>query len=316
MLEMNFLKSVVERDVDLLLLEEFSVSEKFRELFTSLVFGEKIYNAYIKTWHSVSISNLGESDLIFLFESINGSNMAILIENKVDSEPRPIQGLRYHQRGEKGIKKGYWNEFKTCIIAPKKYLVSVKDVEYYDSHISYEKIHSYFTSEGTNDRRLAYKAHIILEAIEKNRRGNISSFNENVTAFVKQYCEYANATYPALKIQLPKSRQDRSSWIKFYPNALPRKEVSLEHQLNNGEIKMTFKGETNNLEILRTKYESSLSGRMFITKIRDSKSAKIVMKVNEIDPMKKNFDEVKEIIDSALDCLSQLVLLYEKHGRI
>ena len=314
MLEMSFLESVIERDIDLLLLEELSVSENFRKMFTTLIFGERAYNVYIRVWHSIIISNLGESDLIFRFEDINGLNVAILIENKIDSTPMPDQGLRYHLRGEEGIKKGEWNAFKTCIIAPKKYLVSVKDTECYDSHISYEEIHSYFTSEGINDDRLAYKARIISQAIQKNRRGYQPTDNELVTAFVKDYCKYANENYPALKIQKPKPRQDRSSWIEFYPNILPRKEVKLAHQLSNGQIKMMFVNKAEDIEIIRTKYGSSLSNRMSIEKA--GKSVKVMMKVNEINPLKKNFDEVKEIIDSALDCLSQLVILYEKVGRI
>jgi len=40
------------------------------------------------------------------------------------------------------------------------------------------------------------------------------------------------------------------------------------------------------------------------------------MKVEKISPLEKTFDEVKDIIDSGLDCLSQLSLLYEKNGGI
>jgi hypothetical protein len=315
MLEINFLESVTERDVDLLILEELSVSEEFRKMFSTLVFGETVYKTSIGAWHSISSDYLGESDLLFIFRAINGSETAILIENKIDALPMPEQGGRYRQRGEAGIKNGLWESFKTCIIAPKKYLGSVKDSGSYDSNISYEEIHSYFASKGKNDSRAAYKADVLLEGIEKNRRGYQPIENERVTAFVKQYFEYANEKHPELKMQEPKSRQAGSSWIDFYSDVLPPgREVTLAHQLTNGEVKLLFKEKANDLETIRIKYQDSFSGRMSIKKA--GQSAAILMKVAKISPLKKNFDEVKGIIDSALDCLSQLSILYEKNGGI
>ena len=240
MLEINFLESVTERDVDLLILEELSVSDQFREMFSTLVFSETVYKAYIGTWHSVCSDNLGESDLLFIFDAMNGLETAILIENKIDAAPMPEQGGRYRQRGEEGIKNGLWENYKTCIIAPKKYLGSVKDSGSYDSNISYEEIYSYFESEGNKDKRSAYKANVLLEGIEKNRRGYQPIDDERVTNFVKQYFEYVNEKNPELKMQEVKPRQAGSSWIEFNPNVLPPgREVTLAHQLTNGEVKLS-----------------------------------------------------------------------------
>ena len=226
----------------------------------------------------------------------------------------PEQGTRYRLRGEEGIKNGLWERFKTCIIAPKEYLGSVRDSESYDGNISYENIHSYFVSKGDNDNRSAYKANVLLEGIEKNRRGYQPLENEQVTNFVKHYFEYANEKYPALKMQEAKSRQAGSSWIEFYPDVLPPEGVSLAHQMTNGEIKLLFKGQANNIETIRAKYQSSLSERMFIKKA--GQSGAILMRVAKLSPLKKNFDEEKEIIDSALECLSQLSMLLSKNGSI
>jgi len=315
MLELNFIESVTERDIDLLVLEELSVSENFRKMFSTLIFGETVYKAYIGAWHSVCSDNLGESDLLFIFEATNGLKTAILIENKIDAAPMPEQGARYRQRGEEGIKNGLWESFKTCIMAPKKYLGAVRDSGSYDVNISYEKIHSYFVSKGDNDNRSAYKANVLLEGIEKNRRGYQPIENERVTIFVKQYFEYTNEKYPALKMQEAKSRQAGSSWIEFYPDVLPSgREVILAHQMTNGEVKLLFKEKANDLEAIRAKYQSSLSERMSIKKA--GQSAAILMRVAKISPLEKNFDEVKEIIDSALDCLSQLSVLFAKNGNI
>ena len=315
MLEINFLELVTERDVDLLILEELSVSEDFRKRFSALVFGETVYKAYIGAWHSVCSDNLGESDLLFIFKAMDDLETAILIENKIDAPPMSEQGIRYRQRGEAGINNGLWESFKTCIIAPEKYLDFVKHSRLYDANITYEEICDYFTSKGDSDNRSAYKANVLLEGIEKNRRGYQPVENERVTTFVKQYFEYANEKYPELKMQEVKPRQAGSSWIDFYSDVLPPgREVTLAHQLTNGELKLLFKEKGHDLETIRAKYQGGLSGRMSIKKA--GQSAAILMKVEKISPLEKTFDEVKDIIDSALDCLSQLSLLYEKNGGI
>jgi len=119
----------------------------------------------------------------------------------------------------------------------------------------------------------------------------------------------------ALRIQKVKPRQAGSSWIEFCPYVLPPgKEVTLAHQLTNGELKLLFKEKGHDLETIHAKYQGGLSGRMSIKKA--GQSAAILMKVEKVSPLEKTFDEVKDIIDSALDCLSQLSLLYEKNGNI
>lgn len=200
MLDLNFIESVTERDIDLLVLEELSVNERFRKWFSKTVFGKPVYNSKLGTWHSVS-DNLGESDLIFLFVSDNDSRLAILIENKIDAPPMPKQGDRYRQRGKEGIKNGLWEGFKTCIIAPSKYISSTKNPEAYDVEVSYEEIRSYFLSRSDYDSRFTYKAKMIFEGIEKNRKGYQLKTDEKMTNFVKHYYAFANENYPALNIQ-------------------------------------------------------------------------------------------------------------------
>ncbi|MFC1868651.1 hypothetical protein ACFL0H_11030 [Thermodesulfobacteriota bacterium] len=208
-----------------------------------------------------------------------------------------------------------WERFKTCIIAPKKYLSSVRDSGSYDSNISYENIHFYFISKGDDDNRSVYKANVLLEGIDKNRRGYQPIENEKVTYFVKHYFEYANKKHPELKMQEAKSRQAGSSWIAFYPDVLLSHEgVSLAHQMTNGEVKLLFNGQADNLETIRAKYQSSLSDRMSVKKA--GQSCAILMRVQKLFPLKKSFDEEKEIIDSALECLSQLSMLLSKNGSI
>jgi hypothetical protein len=307
MLEFKFIASVAERDVDLLMLEELSVSEKFRKWFADLVFDEAVYRSNLGAWHSVTSKNLGESDLLFLFLAENESRSAILIENKIDAPPMPKQGKRYRQRGEVGINTGQWDRFKTCIVAPKKYLASATQSGAYDVEVSYEEIHSYFVSRSNQDTRFAYKAKVLLEGIEKSRRGYQPEINEQMTNFVKKYFEFANENYPALNIQEAKPRPAGANWIEFYPDVLPPTGIGLAHQMTSGFVKLFFKLQANNYETILEKYENRLSERMSIGVA--GQSVAITMRVPKLFPLKKSFDEEREKVVSALECLSQLSML-------
>ncbi len=303
MIELKFVASIAERDIDLLIMEELSVSNEFREWFSSRVFGEPIYQSEIGAWHSVSDAQLGESDLIFLFEAVDGPRTAILIENKIDAPPQPQQGQRYRLRGEKGLIEGYWEKFKTCVIAPSKYLLSSKHSESYDVEISYEEILAYFQSRSPRGRRFEYKARILLEGIEQNRRGYQPEYNEEMTKFISDYFTFASEEYTHLGIQEAKPRPAGSTWVMFYPKSLP-KEISLVHQLTAGFVKVFFNGQVESFDRLREKFSSKLPDDASIDIA--GKSVAISMKVPKVDPLSISFSEQTEAIVEALRKLSAL----------
>jgi hypothetical protein len=314
MFDFKFIETVAERDIDLLVLEELSVSEKFRKWFASLVFGEPVYRSNVGTWHSVNGNNLGESDLVFLFVAENATHSAILIENKIDASPMPMQGERYRQRGRKGIQNGQWEKFKTCIIAPKKYLVSAKNPGVYDVEIGYEEIHSYFVSRSNQNPRFAYKAEILLEGIQKNRRGYQPETNEQMTNFVKQYSEFANKNFPELNIQEATPKPAGANWIEFYPDSLPPEGLGLAHQMTSGFVKLFFKGQAKNYETILENYKSRLTEQMSIGVA--GHSVAISMRVPKLAPLRKNFNEQREKVIVALQCLSQLSLLLSRNNSL
>lgn len=195
MLETQFIASVAERDIDLLLLEELSVSERFRQWFSHRASVNAEYQSKGGVWHSVVDASLGESDLIFVYASTSGQRVAILIENKIDASPQPDQGRRYKHRGEKGITGGYWERFFTCVIAPERYLQSARHNQVYDVEISYENVVAYFSESGPDSERRAYKAMIMREAIEQNRRGYQPEYSPAMTKFVEDYYEIASKEF-------------------------------------------------------------------------------------------------------------------------
>jgi hypothetical protein len=97
------IEAVTERDIDLLLLEELSVSDEFPLWLYSIVAGANDAPSCEGAWHSISDPSLGESDLIVIYE--NG--VAVLLENKIDAPAQPEQGQRYRARGEIERKMAY-----------------------------------------------------------------------------------------------------------------------------------------------------------------------------------------------------------------
>jgi hypothetical protein len=77
-----------ERDIDLLLAEEFSVNPNFAEWIRS----QTKFRDQAATVADVYVSRtdeLGESDLIVLYQMDDGSRFAILVEDKVDAPLQP-----------------------------------------------------------------------------------------------------------------------------------------------------------------------------------------------------------------------------------
>lgn len=303
MLELKFVASIAERDIDLLLLEELSVSVEFREWFATRTFGEPCYQSHVGAWHSVCDSQLGESDLVFVFEGENGPRTAVLVENKIDATPRPEQGGRYRLRGEKGVREGYWERYKTCVLAPNRYLESSRHSESYDVELAYEEILAYFQSRRSRDSRFGYKATVVLEAIEQNRRGYQPQYNEQVTTFVENYHELAQATHPELGMHQPKPRPAGSTWVSFSPAGKP-KDVELVHQLTAGYVKVFFQGRAQDFATL----EHELVHRLppDATMAIAGKAAAIAIPVEKLELFEKSFEEQLDAIELALAKLSVL----------
>ena len=298
--QLNQVSHITERDIDLLLLEELTVNIEFQKWLSSRIFDEELFKSHLGVWHSVSDAELGESDLLYIFKSENDEKFAILIENKIDAPPQPKQGFRYYLRGEKGVEDNKWNKFKTCIIAPKRYLASSKHSEEYDFEINYEEIVSFFQSRASKDIRYSYKANMVVEGIEQNRRGYQPEHNSKMTQFVIDYYSFAISQCPELNIQEAKPRPAGSTWVMFYPKSLPKKS-DLMHQLTHGLVKVFFNGQAEQFEELKEKYSSVLPVDAEI-KVA-GKSVAISIKVPKINPLETSFSESKEKIKDALKSL-------------
>jgi hypothetical protein len=128
----RFLTNVAERDVDLLLMEEFHVSNAFVEWFCAKVGLDGVVPA--GAWHSLSDTD-DESDLL-LRVIRDGKRIGVLIENKIAAPEQDEQDRRYHLRGIKSREQGKLDQYVTVICAPSRYLGSLSGASAYQHRVS------------------------------------------------------------------------------------------------------------------------------------------------------------------------------------
>ena len=315
--DLKFIESVNERDIDLLILEELQVCQEFRDWLSSRVFERPIFKSHKGAWHSVNDATLGESDLVFIFQAedgtTEGTSTAILIENKIDAAAQPDQGKRYAARGQKGVTEGYWQEFRTCIIAPRRYLQSPIHTESYDCAILYEEIMAYFIAKRSTDARHNYRAKIVLEGIKQNRRGYQPKISDQMTEFVTAYWKLVQSEYSQLGMPEPKPRPAGSTWINFYPNDFP-KGVDVVHQLTAGFVKVFFAGKASEYELIATRYKEL--GEIFngFEIQLSGKSVSLSVPVEIVRPLETSFAEARPAVSATLTIVNKLVEAVRRCG--
>ena len=295
----NKIKSVAERDVDLLLLEEINVNPEFSAWFLSKSCPESHNSECVGAWHSVSDPELGESDLIILYK--NG--LAILVENKIDAPAQPRQGSRYQERGKKGIEEGNWKSFRTCMIAPKSYLLRSSGSQNYDSSISYEEIEEWISSNVTPVRRGHHKGLMFKEAIDQNRRGYTPETDQMVTQFWQDYWHFCDKHFPELEMSKPGNKPAGSDWPVFKPSFLIAKipKTRIVHKLAEGFVDLELPQSAE----LSVDIQERLSG-LKANVVQTGKSISIRIFSQPVDRA-SSFDQQKDKISSCLEAAVRLI---------
>jgi hypothetical protein len=235
------LEAVTERDIDILLMEEFEGGSGFLDWFVSVTVGWPLAGFdVLGAWHSVS-TDIGESDLLVLAHRPGRERLALLIENKVDAPPQPEQSRRYLRRGEAGLKDGEWQQFATCIVAPQRYLGAAANAEGYQYPVSYEDIAEWMRANLPPGRRTEFRLRLILAAIEQQRRGYSPKIDPVVTRFFSEYWELAENLFPELRFSQSGARPAESTWAEFRPARLPKGRQIL-HKVHNGCVDLQLSG--------------------------------------------------------------------------
>jgi hypothetical protein len=121
------------------------------------------------------------------------------------------------------------------------------DVRGYQAKVSYERIRDWLGSY--NSERYQFRKYLMQEAIAQNRRGYTTIPDARVTSFWRDYWEFATQNHPKLRMDQPGSKPANSSFIYFYPEALP-KNFQLIHKVNSGFVDLQIANMSHMIEIL------------------------------------------------------------------
>jgi hypothetical protein len=271
-----FINRISERDVDLLIIEEFAASKMFAALFLQRLSIDEYEIVSIS--HSVMHSYLGESDISIVLQ-VGNQRLAVLIENKISAIAMPQQYQRYVERGQEGVRKGEYDRFEVFITAPNKYLSSNQEAQKYPYSVSYEFMLEYFSAN--DDARSQIKATLLEQAIERAKVPYQVIPNESVTMFWNQYIDYVKQHFYDLAINdEKKERGSKSSWPIF---TTTDKRVKIRHKADRGIIDLEFSDLANRHQQLKPYIETYLPKGFTIG--TTGKSLVIRTRVPELDFM-------------------------------
>ena len=279
------ISSLCERDVDLLLLEEFVSSPAFSAWFLqSTHFIQAIGATVMTAQRSVTTFN-GESDLeVTLTHPENGRVYRLLIENKVGANLQPQQAERYHERGQGYVRHGICSAFYTVLVAPKSYFGNEPNSKGFDACLTYEAVQDWFVENHEEELRANYKYHLLSAAINKATFGWELLVNEPITRFWRVYWKLVCKLAPELELPEPTPKPSGSSFVYFHPSRL-KGNLRLVHKVQHGNVDLQFEGDAAQLAKLRERCGPTLPPQMTIE--RAGKSAVIRVRVAPIDMLDK-----------------------------
>ena len=185
--------SVYERDMDFFLMRKIADDESFLKEFFLKPLNRNYENSKVsveKISHSV-VTKDGESDIEVIL-SIDGKQVALLIEDKIDARAMEEQYQRYRKRGKEAVERGDYTDFYVFIVAPEKYLKGNSEAKKYSHTIPYEEIPL------AND----YENALMDRALKKIAGGFNIPRDKTVTAFWDRLYDYLDENYPGVfKVQ-------------------------------------------------------------------------------------------------------------------
>lgn len=285
------LDTTLERDIDLLILEEFISSSDFARIFLDAVGieGEYVIEEAI---HSKRDAEFGESDIVFIL-NIKGQRHALHIEDKIDALAMQNQSGRYHDRAKKDIAAGEYDSYSVLIVAPEKYLEVNKEAHKYTNKVKYEQLLDYFSSK--DDIRSVYKYSLISRAVIDQKNGYQYEANADMVEFCNKMNDYQKNKYPGLPM-------GSIAWWRYYPTIM--NDVTIVFKSNKGFCDLQF-GHTTK-ENLFSRVREFLTERMNV--VQAGKSASVRIEVTPVDYEDKFENRLDDVIE-ALDAIYELYQL-------
>ena len=258
------LETVIERDMDILLLEELLVSEEFQKYIYTLTLGRKngldwarIEN--VKSRHSVpflvenkegSLDNCyedRETDIEVTFTTVDGKEQILFIENKVDAAFTESQPESYRARVEQTERKG--TKAASLLVAPDQYIKGRSIGSSFDFTLPYEELEQHFVAKqekckekGEMWKRLGFKTDLINHALYKYRRSGPVKVNDGITSFRAAYDSRVMASAPELQHR-PVGNIGTDTWVTYSRGLEENEEGSryIIHKVDRGKVDLHVK---------------------------------------------------------------------------
>ncbi|MCR5025652.1 MAG: hypothetical protein K6A90_15180 [Lachnospiraceae bacterium] len=305
--------TVLEHDIDILLLHLFSEDAKFVRLFLNKAYTD-IENAEVLDVEiSKTDSSLGETD-VTVKVNIDGKVCALLIENKIDAIAMPSQPERYVKRAEKGQKNKEYDEYAVFIVCPEKYRENNEAARKYPNVVYYEEIRDYLGEKNDGNAGVLYQQ--ISQAIDKAKKPSQVIINEAANSFFRNYKEYQENKYPVLDLRT--KNESNGYWAQY---ATKLENTILYHKIPNGYVDLTFRNAASSInsldQIAGWLRDHSING---VSSVVTNKSAVLripVPKLNMYIPFEENdigqidrcFEALVELNDiAAILALSRIIM--------
>ena len=229
----NHFSKMFERDMDILIIQEFISKKRFANLFLKQIGiceGEEYTIA--DTYQSL-YSQEGESDIAIILNH-NDKKYCIFIEDKINAITMEEQSGRYFIRAEILKKQKQLDEYTVFLAAPQSYIQSHKNDKnaQYSYFVSYEDMLAVLESyDGVAEK---YKADMIRFALKEKEKGYLMIEDEKVMRFWELFS--SRCKQKTTKLVITNDRKEKgkdSSWIWF---KTPFPKVSIVYKTNRGII--------------------------------------------------------------------------------
>ena len=258
------LETVLERDMDLLFLEELTVSEEFQKYIYTLTIGRKTgvdwgLIAEVKPKHSVSFLlkkvdesfetcyEFRETDIEVTFITVEGEEQVLFLENKVDAAFTEKQPESYSARVDQAAQNGI--QAASLLVAPNQYIQAKSVESFFDFILTYEELELYFDSrqkqckgDSEMEKRFRFKKNLISHAFKRYKRSGPVCVNQGVTCFREVYDKRVINSAPELQHK-PIGKIGTDIWIT-YSRGLENNEDGnryVIHKVDKGKVDLHVK---------------------------------------------------------------------------
>ncbi len=321
MKKMLTLTHATERDIDLLLIEEFVASKSFSSWFLSQLGLDEFQSGEASVFHSMRrIHNRREIDISVDISAPSG-RVLLLVENKLDTDEQSDQAKSYREEAE--LRASEYQRVLTVLVCPEHYIESHhRFASEFDDVVTYEAVCRHFSSRtpAASDEigaRCLHRAKLLEQAIAKSRRGYVPVVHPAKLAFSNQYVALLKELESPL-IPGPSMKKDsgaESVTMIFAPETLPKwpflPQMRIVHQLREANANINFYTWGDHFSHLAQAMAPALQGTDFrlvstVNKRRGGRSGLMVVSETPKVDQFANFDQQREAITQGIRATEKL----------